>query len=155
MSNPLSLTFIRPSTTNYVASNGVTLTANANTPAYGFDSNGVALGSKWTSDTVAFSNTASNYVGQTRGTVRLDFNAPSSDTLFVINSSISIPAGNNSLIIEYRPSQYRITLNGVVGNNVNGNYNFTNMSLLEIGNFGGVMNADGYFFRRLSTKELD
>jgi len=155
MSNPITLTFERPSTLNYRNSNGDILTAPVDTPAYEFDTDGTPLGMKWTDDSVAYLASADDYLGQTRGSVRVDFNAPTTETLYVIDSAVPVTAGPNSLLITYYPNGYEISLNGVVVDTVSGVYDFTSLDRIEVGNFDGLLGADGFYFTRLATKELD
>jgi hypothetical protein len=148
-----TFTFQRPTTLEYLDENGATQTAAANVPAFAFTANGAPRGSKWTSDSVAFLALASDKIGQVQGYYLLEFESPETTSFYVLDVEVPVTTGINRIEILYTPDAYTVKHNGNDVQTVSGSFDWSGADRIEIGNFDGELNPDGYYFRAFGNSK--
>jgi hypothetical protein len=151
MSNVLNLTFERPTTLDYEDKNGDTVTAQIDEPALAFDT-GVFRGAQWSEDSVAFLDPATNVLSQVSGSIFLEWENPVAETVYLDDFEFAVVAGVNQLRFDYSPTVKAVTINGVQLEPITGDFDFTGLDRIEVGNFDGDLQPDGVFFRAIRPR---
>jgi hypothetical protein len=151
MSNVLNLTFERPTTLAFTDKNGDGQTAAIDTPALDF-TNGVFRGAKWSDDSVAFLDPATSILSQVSGSIFLEWENPVEETVYLDDFEFAVVAGVNQLRFDYSPTVKAVTINGVQLDPITGDFDFTGLDIIEVGNFDGDLQPDGVFFRAIRPR---
>ncbi len=147
----LNFTFTRPTTLDYEDKNGDTVTAPIDTPARAF-LNGVFRGVQWSSDSVGVADPATDNLGQVSGSIFLEWENPVAETVYLDDFEFEVVAGVNQLRFDYSPTVKAVTINGVQLDPITGDFDFTGLDRVELGNFDGDLQPDGVFFRAISPR---
>ncbi len=146
----LNLTFTRPTTLDFTDRNGDTQTAGVDTPALDF-LNGSFRGAKWSDDSVAFLEPATDVLSQGSGAIYFEWENPVEETVYLSDFEFTAIAGINKVRFEYSPTTIRLNVNGTQLDDISGTFDFTGLDRIEVGNFDGDLQPDNIHFRAIQT----
>jgi hypothetical protein len=105
---------------------------------------------------------AENILGQNEGTVYVKFNAQQPTALFIEGWDYPINSvGFYRLAMAYSPLQLRISLNGTLIQTINGTFDFSDLSFINVGHYFGSIFCDEYiteyalYKQQLSNTQLN
>ena len=142
-------TYTRPTTTDVIDATGNTVTVAVDVPPFEFNSDGTYKGLKWTDDSQATKEDASDLIGQTEGRIIFEVNQPGG-LIQVVNVGAVAEAGIVKVEFRYTPTTQKLFFNDTEVASATGNYDWSGMNKIEIGHDDGSDQPTDVHYRLLS-----
>jgi hypothetical protein len=105
-----------------------------------------------TSPEIAFLDPATSVLSQVSGSIFIEWENPVAETVYLDDFEFQVVAGVNQLRFDYSPTVKAVTINGVQLEPITGDFDFTGLDRIEVGNFDGDLQPDGVFFRAIRPR---
>jgi hypothetical protein len=100
---------------------------------------------------IAFLDPATDVLSQVSGSIFLEWENPVAETVYLDDFEFAVVEGVNQLRFDYSPTVKSVTINGVQLDPITGDFDFSGLDRIEVGNFDGDLQPDNIYFRAIQT----